>query len=50
MLGTSMKKPNLELPLKIFKLSQELKVDLVLNSSTRGSLILDWTIINRIIN
>lgn len=39
---TSMNKPNLEPPLKCFKLSQELKVDEILNSSTQGSLILDY--------
>lgn len=41
-LDTSMNKPNLEPSLKSFKLSQELKVDVILNSSTQGSLILDY--------
>jgi hypothetical protein len=37
-----MNKPNLEPPLKSFISSQELKVELILNSSTQGSLILDY--------
>ncbi|KAL5239094.1 hypothetical protein ACI65C_006504 [Semiaphis heraclei] len=41
-LDISMNKANLEPPLKSFKLSQELNVDVILNSSTQGSLILDY--------
>lgn len=41
-LDISMNKANSEPPLKSFKLSQELNVDVILNSSTQGSLILDY--------
>lgn len=41
-LDISMNKANLEPPLKSFKLSKELNVDVILNSSTQGSLILDY--------
>lgn len=41
-LHTPINEPNVQPPLKQFQLSHDLKVDEILNSSTQGSLILDY--------